>query len=94
MKQSISIHFCTINCFGFDHGIQRRRFPAQGCPIGLPTRWAAEDPRIRVLTLFNDSGPAAAKNLGLSTARGNRLAVLDAESLSGNIKRDYKAYGA
>jgi succinoglycan biosynthesis protein ExoO len=40
---------------------------------------AAEDSRIRVFSLPVNSGPAAARNLGLDEARGDWVAILDAD---------------
>lgn len=40
---------------------------------------AAENSRVRILTLPVNSGPAAARNVGLNAARGDWVAILDAD---------------
>ncbi len=47
--------------------------------LAVANALAAEDPRVRVLTLPRNSGPAAARNAGLNAARGTWIAVLDAD---------------
>lgn len=45
------------------------------------SRLAEHDPRIRVLRTAGNSGPAAARNLALSNARGSYVAFLDSDDL-------------
>lgn len=40
---------------------------------------AAGDPRLRVVTLSDNSGPAGARNAGIAAARGRFAAILDAD---------------
>ena len=47
--------------------------------LAVANAMAAEDSRIRVLTLQVNSGPAAARNVGLSVAKGDWIAILDAD---------------
>jgi hypothetical protein len=47
--------------------------------IGVVQRRAAQDPRLRLITLSQNSGPASARNAGFSAARGRWIAVLDAD---------------
>lgn len=43
--------------------------------------WAARDPRIRLLALEKNGGPAAARNAALAAARGRWLAFLDSDDV-------------
>jgi glycosyltransferase involved in cell wall biosynthesis len=45
------------------------------------TQWAARDPRVRPLRQARRSGPGAARNAGISAARGTWIAILDADDL-------------
>jgi succinoglycan biosynthesis protein ExoO len=47
--------------------------------IGVVQRRAEQDPRLRLITLPQNSGPASARNAGFSAARGRWIAVLDAD---------------
>lgn len=47
--------------------------------LAVANELAAEDSRVRVLTLPFNSGPAAARNVGLDAAQGDWVAVLDAD---------------
>ena len=47
--------------------------------LAIATTLASEDSRVRVLTLPVNSGPAAARNVGLNAAQGDWVAVLDAD---------------
>lgn len=49
-------------------------------------RWAATDPRVRVLTSPENRGPAAARNLGCAAARGKWPAFLDSDD---ELRPDY-----
>jgi teichuronic acid biosynthesis glycosyltransferase TuaG len=44
-------------------------------------KWADKDPRIRLVALLINSGPAAARNASLSEARGRWVAFLDSDDL-------------
>lgn len=43
--------------------------------------WAARDPRIRLLALERNGGPAAARNAAIAAAQGRWLAFLDSDDL-------------
>jgi teichuronic acid biosynthesis glycosyltransferase TuaG len=43
--------------------------------------WAAKDPRIKLLALEKNGGPAAARNAAIAAARGRWLAYLDSDDL-------------
>jgi succinoglycan biosynthesis protein ExoO len=47
--------------------------------VGVVERLAAADDRIRLLSLAQNGGPSAARNAGLDAARGEWIAVLDAD---------------
>lgn len=47
--------------------------------LALAQRLAAADPRVRALGLAQNGGPAAARNAALAEARGEWVAVLDAD---------------
>ena len=47
----------------------------------MADRWAAADPRIRVIHQPNSGRPAAARNRGMREARGGIIAFLDADDL-------------
>lgn len=53
--------------------------------------WAADEPRIRVLRTPENSGPGAARNLGLRRAQGRLVAYLDADD---EYLADYLAHVA
>lgn len=45
----------------------------------LVQRWALEDDRIRLIALQQNGGPAVARNAGFDAARGDWIALLDAD---------------
>jgi len=47
--------------------------------LALARRLAAGDPRVRVVAAGKNRGPAGARNLGLDAARGDWIALLDAD---------------
>ena len=49
---------------------------------GLLARLAAEDPRLRVIALEENEGPARARNRALLAARGAYVAVMDADDIA------------
>ncbi len=58
-----------------------------------------EDPRIRVVSMAVNSGPAAARNAGLEAARGTWIAILDADDAYedgrlSSLVRTAELYGA
>lgn len=49
--------------------------------LNIATSFADHDSRVRILQLPRNSGPAAARNAGLDAARGDWIALLDADDL-------------
>jgi len=47
--------------------------------VAVVTRLAARHPELRLLTSERNGGPAAARNLGIGVARGDWIAILDAD---------------
>ena len=90
---TVSVLIAAYNASGFLHRAVRSALAQTRAPLevliiddastddtlAVANTLAAEDLRVRVLTLPVNSGPAASRNAGLNAAQGDWVAVLDAD---------------
>jgi succinoglycan biosynthesis protein ExoO len=92
-KPTVSVLIAAYNASTFLHRAVRSALAQTYAPLeiliiddastdntlAIANALTADDSRVRVLTLPFNSGPAAARNAGLNAARGDWIAILDAD---------------
>ncbi|HEY1576176.1 MAG TPA: glycosyltransferase family 2 protein [Terracidiphilus sp.] len=92
-KPTISVLIPAYNASAFLHRAVRSALTQSYAPLevlivddastdetlAVANELANQDPRVHILTLPTNSGPGSARNLGLAAARGDWVALLDAD---------------